>query len=199
LPTDPYVYPGTSCLRNRAGIRDPAELEQFEAEQTSIILAQLQQEPLSGRYDVAHLKAFHRRIFGDVYDWAGEVRTVRLAKDRSVFALPEHIEDYLSKVLAELAQEGLLRGVEDETFVDRLTYYYAELNAAHPFREGNGRTIRAFLGQLAREAGYHIAWERLDARRNVDASEASLQGDNGALRQMLDELVEDVEPPSTPE
>lgn len=193
------MYPGTSCLRNRAGIRDPSELEQFEAEQTGILLAQLQREPLPGRYDLAHLKAFHRRIFGDVYDWAGELRTVGLARDRSVFALPEHVESYVTGALAQLAEDRFLRGLRGVEFVDRLAHYYAELNAAHPFREGNGRAIRAFLGQLAREAGYRIAWERLDARRNVDASEASLRGDNGALRQMLDELVEDIEQSSTPE
>jgi len=193
VPTDPYAYPGTSCLRNRAGIRDPSQLEQFEAEQTTIVLAQLQREPLSGRYDLSHLSAFHRRIFGDVYDWAGELRTVRLAKEQSVFALPEHIEPYLTRVLSDLAEEHFLRGLPRQGFVERLTHYYAELNAVHPFREGNGRTLRAFMGQLAREAGYHVAWERLDARRNVDASEASIRGDNGALRQMLDELIENIE------
>lgn len=190
MTTDPYVYPGSSCLRNRLGIRDPAALARLEADQTAIILAQLGRERLAGRYDLVHLKAFHRRIFGDLYTWAGELRTVSIAKEQSLFALPEHIEPYLRRVFSELASEHLLRGLSREELVDRVTHYHAELNAVHPFREGNGRTQRAFLGQLARDAGYHIAWERLEGKRNVEASKASLQGHDRLLRAMLNELVE---------
>jgi cell filamentation protein len=64
LPTDPYVYPGTNCLRNRLDIREPGELALVEAEQTSILIAQLELTRLAGRYDLAQLMAFHRRIFG---------------------------------------------------------------------------------------------------------------------------------------
>lgn len=145
---------------------------------------------MPGRYDIAHLKAFHRRIFGDIYDWAGHLRTVPLAKEGSLFALPEHIEGYLRDVLEQLAAESFLRDLDREQFVDRLTHYYAELNAVHPFREGNGRTVRAFLGQLASQAGYRAAWERIDGEQNIAASQASLHGDNGQLRRMLNELVE---------
>jgi cell filamentation protein, protein adenylyltransferase len=190
VPTDPYVYPDSSCLRNRLGIRDPAALARIEANQTAIILAQLARVRLVGRYDLAHLRAFHRRIFSDIYTWAGELRTVPIAKEQSLFALPEHIEPYLQRVFCELAGEGFLRERSHEQFVDRITHYHAELNAVHPFREGNGRTRRAFLAQLARDAGYHIAWVRLHADRNVEASRASLHGDNQLLREMLNELVE---------
>ena len=190
MPTDPYVYPGTTCLRNRLGIRNPDALARLEANQTAIILARLERERLVGRYDLVHLRAFHRRIFGDLYAWAGELRVVPIAKDRSLFALPEQIEPYLSRVFSELASEQRLRGLARAELVDRVTHYHAELNAVHPFREGNGRTQRACLGQLAHDAGHQIAWERLDAERNVEASRASVQGDNRLLRAMLDELVE---------
>jgi cell filamentation protein len=69
----------------------------------------------------------------------------------------------------------------------------AEVHAVHPFREGNGRTQRAFVGQLAGEAGYRVAWERLDPRRNVEASRASLRGDNAALLEIITELTEPLE------
>lgn len=190
MATDPYVYPGTSCFRNRLGIRDADALARFEANQTAITLAQLEREWFAGRYDLAHLKTFHRRIFGDIYTWAGELRSVPITKEQSLFALPEHIESYLRRVFSALAEERFLRELAQEEFLDRLTHYYAELNAVHPFREGNGRTQRAFLGQLVHDTGYHIAWERLDGQRNTAASSASLQGDNGLLRQMLDELVD---------
>ena len=190
MPADPYVYPGTDCLRNRAGIRDARTLARLEAEQTSIVIAQLERTRLPGRYDLEHLRAFHRRIFGDIYEWAGQLRSVAIAKDDSVFALPEHIDSYLAGVFGALAGEGYLRGLARAEFLDRLTHYHAELNAAHPFREGNGRAQRAFLGQLARDAGYTLAWRRLERERNIEAARASHRGENSLLHELLDELLE---------
>lgn len=190
MPPDPYVYPGTSCLRNKLGIRDPEELARVEAEHTAIRIAQVAREPLAGEYDLNHLKAFHRQLFGDIYAWAGELRTVAIAKDDSLFALPQHLETYLDGLFDELAREAFLRGLSREPFLERLTHYHAELNAAHPFREGNGRTQRAFLGQLARDAGYRLAWQRLNRERNIEASRASHKGENRPLRELLDELFE---------
>jgi cell filamentation protein len=184
------VYPGSDCLRNRLGIRDRGELERAEAEQTTIRIAQIERTPILGRYDLVHLRAFHRRIFADIYTWAGELRSVAIAKDDSLFALPEHIEAYLRGLFEVLAAEDHLRGLARTDFLDRATHYHAELNAAHPFREGNGRAQRAFLGQLSRDAGHRLAWQRLDRERNIDAARASHRGDNSPLRALLDELLE---------
>jgi cell filamentation protein len=74
-------------------------------------------------------------------------------------------------------------------FVDRLTHYFAEVNAIHPFREGNGRTQRAFFRQLTEEAGWLIDWSDLDQDENVRASVLALRGENGPLRVLLDGLV----------
>lgn len=78
-----------------------------------------------------------------------------------MFALPQHVAPYLAGVLIDLANEDHLRALEREEFVTRLAYYYAELNAVHPFREGNGRTQRAFLGHIAAEAGAPHRLDRL--------------------------------------
>ncbi|HEY2435727.1 MAG TPA: Fic family protein [Solirubrobacteraceae bacterium] len=194
MPQDPYVYPGTDFLRDRLGISDADELQRVEAERTSAVLALLERRPIAGGYDLSHLKAFHRRIFGDVYHWAGEPRTVAIVKEQSLFALSEHIEPYLTGVLSDLAEDHLLRGLPRQEFVERQTHCYAELNAVHPFREGNGRTLRAFLGQLAGDLGYRITWERISGERNNRASAASPRGDNGPLQAMRDDLVEPLSP-----
>jgi cell filamentation protein len=146
---DPYVYPGTHTLRNRYGVRDPAALSRLEATFTAGRLAELGERPIAGVYDLAHLQALHRHVFGDVYAWAGEIRSVAIAKG-DLFALPEHIASYLGGVLAQLPGEQHLRGLDREAFIDRLTHYLAEINATHPFREGNGRTQRAFVQQGVR-------------------------------------------------
>ncbi len=114
---------------------------------------------------------------------------MRIAKGGDLFALPEHIGPYLTTLFAELAREDALQGLEREQFVERLTHYYAEINAVHPFREGDGRTERAFLGQIAKTAGHPIAWARLDAERNVHAARESHRGDNLPLREMLSALL----------
>jgi cell filamentation protein len=79
--------------------------------------------------------------------------------------------------------------MERVPFVDRLTYYLGEVNAVHPFREGNGRTQRAFFEQLACDAGFTLNWQYLDAARNIEASAAIMRGDAEPMRKMLDSLV----------
>jgi fido (protein-threonine AMPylation protein) len=83
-----------------------------------------------------HLKATHGYIFGEMYPWAGELRTVRIAKGGDLFALPEHTGPYLTALLADLARENRLQELEREQFVERPTHYYAEINAVHPFPRG---------------------------------------------------------------
>ncbi len=190
MADDPYVYPGTDVLRNRLDIRDAADLAEREAALSAIRIAQFERRRIPGGYDLAHLRATHRLIFGDVYPWAGELRTVRISKGGDLFALPEHIDPYLTRLFADLAREGLLGGLGRERFVERLAHYYAELNAVHPFREGNGRAQRAFLGQLAEAADHPISWARLDAERNVHVARESHRGSDSALREMLHDLLQ---------
>jgi cell filamentation protein len=189
VTVDPYLEPGTSVLRNVLGIRDPARLAQAEADLSLAAIQDLGTRDLPGAYDLDHLRAFHREIFGDLYPWAGELRTVAIAKT-DWFCLPQHLVSYSAEVFDALAGEAHLCDLDREAFVDRLTHYFAEVNAIHPFREGNGRTQRAFFGQLARHADWPIDWSRLDPVRNTEASIASLRGDNGALRALFDDLIE---------
>jgi cell filamentation protein len=105
-----------------------------------------------------HLDAvLHRQLLDDRLDERLAIRTVVIAKD-DLFALPENIVSYLGSVLAKLPAGRHLRGLTREQVIDRLTYYLAEINATHPFREGNGRAQRAFVAQLAADAGYRVDW-----------------------------------------
>jgi cell filamentation protein len=190
MPGDPYADPLTGVLCNRLGLRTAAELEAAEREITHAALILLREMPVRPAYDLAHLCEAHRRIFGDLYDWAGQVRTVTIAKG-SMFCLPQYIEPSAGEIFRQLRNENCLRGLERDTFIDRLTHYLGEVNAIHPFREGNGRTQRAFFEQLADDAGFTLAWQRLDAERNIAASVAIMRGDPAPMRKMLDELVQE--------
>jgi Fic/DOC family len=97
--------------------------------------------------------------------------------------------------LGEIGPPSSAVGLDRDAFLDPFYVLLRRestlfiINAVHPFREGNGRTQRAFLRQLAAEAGYDISWDRLDPQRNVEVSRDALIGDLAPLRQVLDHLV----------
>jgi cell filamentation protein len=185
---DPYSDQVTGVLYNKLGLRSSAALEAAEREITQAALILLDESPASPRYDLPHLQEIHKRIFGDIYQWAGQIRTVAMAKG-AMFCLPQHIESAAAVIFRDLHVEDCLRRLDRGAFVGRLTYYLGEVNALHPFREGNGRAQRAFFRQLARDAGHTLSWQHLDPVRNVEASAAIMRGDSEPMRQMLDALV----------
>ena len=144
MPEDPYADPATGVLHNKLGLSTAEELEAAEREITHAALIFLKESPVQPSYDLAHLRAIHLRIFGDIYDWAGQLRTVAIAKG-SWFCLPQYIESSAAETFRALHGESLLRGLPRGVFTERLTYYLGEVNAIHPFREGNGRAQRAFF------------------------------------------------------
>ena len=159
---DPYVYPGTDVLKNKAGLRDEAAWRTFEYEQTASRAFELKSNPIGGAFDLAHLQAVHKHLFQDVYEWAGELRIVNIRKDAVPFSPPAFIESYSKSLSDGLANENHLKGLDKRQFVERLAHYFTEFNAVHPFREGNGRAIREFIGLLARDAGYELDQTRIE-------------------------------------
>jgi cell filamentation protein len=187
----PYLYPGTQVLRNKAEICDEQVLRRFEYEQTGERIKELRQRPIAGKFDLEHLRAIHAHIFQDVYEWAGELRTVEISKGDSLFALTPYIEGEAQRLGASLAAEKHLQGLDKPRFVERLAHYYAEWNALHPFREGNGRSTREFIAQLAREAGYEFDQKHIDNDKNQwnDAAMRSFKGDLEPMQQIFNEAV----------
>jgi cell filamentation protein len=185
---DPYSDPECGVLRNLLGIMDAADLSRAEGDIAAAMIARLGESPIPGTYDLGHLCVFHRAIFGQIYLWAGELRTVAITKT-DLFCLPQFIESYAAEVFGNLAAENHLRGLDRSLFVDRLAHFLADVNSLHPFREGNGRTQRAFFAQLARDAGYDLNWAGLDAEANTTASIAAMRGDEAPLRHILANAV----------
>jgi cell filamentation protein len=183
---DPYCYPGTTVLINPPGLRDPAALEAFEAEMVS----QRFLEPLpSGRLTARHYYAIHRHLFQDVYAWAGSIRTVRIAKQGSTFCYPEHIEREMQWLFADLARQKQFRRLNPADFAERAAHFLAELNAIHPFREGNGRTQLSFLVALAHRAGHPLDAERLEPAEMLRAMIGSFSGDEQPLAASIRKLI----------
>ena len=185
--TDPYVYPGTDVLRNIRDIRAADVLATFEAAATGRRLFALRRLTPKGAFYVAHLKAVHKYIFQDVYSWAGEFRTVNISKGGNSFCRADFIEPSLNSVLNKLAKESYLKGCDRSAFIERAAYFLGEINAVHPFREGNGRTQREFIRQLALAADFILSWRTITRDQMIAASQASfLKGDNRGLRELIE-------------
>jgi cell filamentation protein len=156
VSSDPYVYEGTDTLRNNAGVRDLEALAEREQIVSFQALRQMLKEPVLGTFDQAHFAAIHKRLFGEIYPWAGETRTVELWKPeivlsgRSVaYTPPAKIDEQVRAALSSLAQQEPGNLKESRPAI-RLAGTMATLFQAHPFREGNTRTLLAFMEQYAR-------------------------------------------------
>ncbi|MFC3455854.1 Fic/DOC family protein [Amycolatopsis speibonae] len=160
--------------RNKLDIEEAEVFKQAEARIVSIRDVGLARESLPGEYTLEHLQSFHRELFKDVYDWAGKTRTVDISKGASQFCSWRFVDEQTSAALGKLEADGWLLGLNRENFLERLAWYYSELNAMHPFREGNGRTLRAFLRQLSAAAGWRLDWSALNKEDNNAASSHSL-------------------------
>jgi len=186
---DPYSYPETDVLINKLDIHDPNELSLTDADLAYYRLDEMYDDHVAGAFDLDHLRAIHRRLFGDLYEWAGELRTVSIAKDNSLFALPAYLGVAAGKLFDELRHERYLVGLPHGAFAARLAYYLGEVNALHPFREGNGRTQREFIRQLALHAGFHVAWEEVSREEMVQASIAAMAGRLGLLEVIMGRII----------
>jgi cell filamentation protein len=197
-PVDPYCYPGTNILRNLLDLRDEVELNSFEAAMVAIHLVRLTEEPIEGEFGTARLRETHRRIFGSVYEWAGQLRKntgtmtkQRPAGHRVTYGDSAYVESGLLDTFEKLKRENFLRGSQADSFAIRSAHFYGELDAIHPFREGNSRTLRQFFSDLAREAGFKIDWtatsataedrEALILARDI----AVVRGDSSSLAHIL--------------
>jgi cell filamentation protein len=179
---DPYSYKGTNCLKNRLGLRDPDILQAFELEMSTLRGGEALP---TGRFGPAHFRRVHRHLFGDVYTWAGRYRTVRTAKGGNWFCFPEYIASQMDSLFARLQQASFLPGADDEAFLTEATAFLAELNAIHPFREGNGRAQLAFLYLIALRAGHPLRLDRIKPATFLRAMIHSFDGRLAALREEL--------------
>jgi cell filamentation protein, protein adenylyltransferase len=175
---DPYVYKGTSVLKNKLKIRDSDALSAFEVEMSTVRA----DEPMpAGRFGTVHYREVHRHLFQDVYRWAGRYRTIRTGKGGNWFCFPEHIPREMERVFGDLRHNNLLGGLAFDEFATGAAAFLAELNAIHPFREGNGRVQLSFLYMLAREAGHRLDLGHVRPEEFLAAMVTSFGGETGPL------------------
>jgi cell filamentation protein len=179
---DTYVYPGTWVLQNKFGILDAEELERIEREQ---VIQRLSEIVPTGNFDLAHLQAIHHHLFQDVYDWAGKVRTLEIAKGGNQFQPHKYIRTGMEDVHRRILAADYFQNLSPADFVAGAAPIIGDVNYVHPFREGNGRTQLQYLKQLAAKAGHPIDFARLQAAKWLPASQAAHNANYAAMAEAI--------------
>lgn len=165
-----YCYKDTNILKNKLNIRNLELLKKAEYEITMIKQMELLQNPVNGNLTKNHLMNIHKFIFGDIYSFAGKIRREQISKADTMFYPPNLINKELNKVFFKIKSERMIYEKSEEKIFDNIAYVMAELNIIHPFREGNGRTIREFIRLMAKKCGYSLNWGNIDSNELLDGS-----------------------------
>lgn len=184
-----YCYPNSDVLKNKLDIHDPKRLYAIERKLTMLRILELLDTPIVGSFDLEHLQSIHRYIFQDIYQWAGEIRKVDIAKG-NMFCNVKFIGSQAEEIFGNLKKEGYLQGLSEDTFPGRLAYYFSEINALHPFREGNGRSQREFIRCLASYNGYVVHFSKVSQKEMLQASVESFLCDYGTMEQLFQKCLE---------
>lgn len=157
-----YCYPDSDVLQNKLNIRGRDELKQAEEEITVLKQYMLMESPIKGRFTKTQLMNIHRFLFEDIYPFAGHIRREQISKGDTMFFPPHLINQELDKVFSKLHNDDMLHETDRKRQVKHLSYIMSELNIIHPFREGNGRSIRELIRCLALHYGFSLDWSRVD-------------------------------------
>ena len=142
-----------------------------------------------GNFDSDHINSIHKYLFEDIYPFAGQYRNENIAKGVFRFAEWEYIEQELNRLLNNLKNENYLANLSKEDLAERLAFYLSELNVLHPYREGNGRTIREFIRELALKNNYIFDISKIPPSEFLDASMKSIV-DTKDLANIIDRCLE---------
>ncbi|AYA98867.1 Fic/DOC family protein [Lachnoanaerobaculum umeaense] len=189
MPDKKYCYKDSDILINKFDIRDVKKLKLAERKLTMLRLLELFDDPIEGRFDLAHLQNIHRYIFQDIYEWSGEIRTIDIAKEH-MFCNAKFIRPQADEIFLKLKKESYLGKLDNDGFIKRLAYYLGEINALHPFREGNGRSQREFIRALALRNGYVIHYDRITPKEMISASIKSFMCNYCEMEELIKKCIE---------
>jgi len=183
-----YCYENSNVLRNKLGLTDSDKLLEAERRLAGLKISAAKVTPLRGKLDFKHLCGIHKFIFGDVYEWAGQLRTVNISKGNP-FCNCDVLDVYGADLFGKLKTDRYLLGTPQERISERLAHYLSEINVMHPFREGNGRTQRLFIEYLALAAGYRVDFTNVTAAEMIEASVRAFDRDESLLHGIFDRIT----------
>lgn len=175
-------------LKNKLGISDQKQLDDAEAILLPDAYLHFFRSLEAGRlkFDVKLLLRIHLFIFEPLYLWAGKIRTVDISKDGMLFVPARFIKSSLQDIEKILKKNIPTAKTEKKSVAAQLALVHSELNAIHPFREGNGRTVRLFLDLLAAHAGYNpIDWTKKSHHTYISACKAGMFKEYMAMERVI--------------
>lgn len=189
-----YFVEIDGALENKLGITGPDELAKAEYDLVAEQIGQILSSEPPKQPDSNYLLSLHQQLFQKIYDFAGKVRTVNISKSDSPvpFCYADFIFSESQRIFNQLATDNYFVGLPKDRFVEKLAWLSSELNALHPFREGNGRTIRLFITQLARNAGYLIDFLMTPHDSIVAADRAAFAGNLTPLIELYNKIVQPI-------
>lgn len=155
MTIDPYLSKKTGILDNKLGISDGKQLQYAERNLTACNVAKIRMKKYES-FSLKTMQEIHKELFKEVYEWAGKVRTVDIAKSGTVFCRSEFIEPEADRIFSNLEKDNYLKGLDQEKFCEKAAELFCDVNMLHPFREGNGRTQRELIYHIAKNAGYNL-------------------------------------------
>ncbi len=190
---DKYCYPNSDVLINKLNITDDHTLFLAEKKLTFVRLQELQTEPINGNFNYTHLKSIHGYIFQDLYSWAGKERTVEIGKGNQ-FCPTRFIRDYADSVFSKYFPQCYSSKNNFSEYVKAFAKNYGDLNALHPFREGNGRAQREFARLVCLKCGYDFDLSKTSHNDMLEASKLSFnKGDNSLFVDIFSEALTNIE------
>lgn len=180
-----YEYEN-GVLINKLGIKDQEKLKEFERFQTNLAERTLPSFSL----DFEGLKKIHKHLFENVYEWAGEPRESILQKEDTFFVPHTRLNRAINELFSELERKNHLKGLSQQEFALQVSDVFGKLNNIHPFREGNGRTQRIFISELALQAGHQLDFSEITQERMIQASIEFNQGNPKKMQEMFTECLD---------
>lgn len=181
---------------NKLGIKDKGLFEKESRKYTSQRIDELLTKPIKGNFDYQHLKNIHKHIFQDVFYWAGKDRMeiglygnfAKYAPNKTIvnFVAGKDLNETAKQIFTWLKEDNYLKNSKDlNDFAKNLAEFARNLNTLHPFREGNGRTQRIFLNELAKNAGYKLDLNLVSKEKMIEASVKASQSKLGKLEAVI--------------
>ncbi|MDR1299851.1 MAG: Fic family protein [Oscillospiraceae bacterium] len=183
-----YCYENSYVLRNKLGLTDSDKLHEAERRLAGLKISVAKVAPIRGNLDFKHLSAIHKYIFGEIFEWAGELRTVNISKGNP-FCNYNVLHMYGADLFGKLHAERYLLDTLQKHITERLAHYLSEINVMHPFREGNGRSQRLFIEYLALIAGYRVDFTDVTSTEIIEASVRAFSRDESHLRCIFDRIT----------
>ncbi|MCK7460191.1 Fic/DOC family protein [Idiomarina aminovorans] len=185
---DNYCYPNSDVLINKLNIRNTDDLAEAETEFTTLRYKEYRSEPSSiSRFTFDHLKELHHHLFQDLYEWAGEIRTIDISKGETRFFTSSRIEAEATQLFTQIPT--LSNALNRNALVQRGADLYCEINLLHPFREGNERTQRLFFEEVMFSLGYDVTWPLLSQEQWIEANVAGVLLNLNPLEQIFEQAL----------